>query len=200
MTRTFAGHGRARSGALIVTVVGALLVPLATAWADSGGPPEGSGRSMSSATLARCDVFECSTVTFDAKELGTTRSVCVEVDTTSPDGQTIYAQQYGCNFDTVGAWLVSGGYITGVAATPVTLNSSLGGTWDIVVSANTAIAGEATATIEKLDGSDATCTITWTVKERRIPVAGSVTVNGVVYTTGSDSVSTIRNVKEKSSC
>jgi len=192
----------ARSRRVIVTLgmAAALVLPIAAASADSGGPPEGSGRSMSSVTMARCDVFECSTVTFDAKEVGTTRSVCVEVDTTSADGQTIYAQQYGCNFDTVGTWRAQAGYITGVSDTPVTLDSSLGGTWDIVVSANTAIAGQATATSEKLDGSDATCTITWTIKERRIPVAGSVTVNGIAYTTGPDSVSTIRNVREKSSC
>jgi len=191
---------RRRRAFVALGMVAGLLLPIAAASADTGGPPDPSGRSMNSYTPTRCDATQCTVLQFDVAEQGTTRSLCLELDTTSLDGQTIYTQSFGCNFDTVGSWRVIGGYITGVTDTTVTLFDTNGGSRDVVVSAKTALAGEATATIEKIDGSDQNCTITWTVKERRIPVAGTVTVDGVVFATGSDSVSVIRNVKEKSSC
>jgi hypothetical protein len=179
----------------------ALLLPLAAASADTGGPPQSSGRSFATTTQPLCDATSCTTVEFTAQEFDDSGpAVCVDTITTTLDGTTVLEQEDGCNFDSHGAWRVIGGYITGVEDTTVHLDSTLGTSRDAVVSAKTALAGEATATIEKLDGSDQNCTITWTVKVRTIPVAGTVTIDGVVYTTSSDTESLIRNVKEKSSC
>jgi hypothetical protein len=204
MVRVMADHTLARPRvsrvAVVAAVLAAMVIPLAAVSADIGGPPAPSSRSMVTFTQAVCDATSCTSVDFDAVEVGTLRSVCVATLVTTLDSGTILEQELGCAEDNVGAWQTSGGFITGVQDTTVTLDSSLGGSRAVTVSAATSLAGAVTPTIEVVDGSDATCTVTWTIRERRAPLTGTVTLDGVAFATGTDSVSVIRQVKEKSHC
>lgn len=201
MSRATLGHGSTRRHvALVVGMALAMVAPVATVSADEGGPPEGSGRSLSSFTEVVCDADSCTSVTFDAKEVAGARSLCVSLVTSSPDGATIYEQEDGCASDNIGAWRTSAGFITGVVDTTVTVSSTLGGIRDVSVSGTGKLDGATTATIEMLEDTSGTCAIQWTIRERRVAVAGTVTVDGVAYAMGSDSLSTIRQVKEKTRC
>ena len=70
----------------------------------------------------------------------------------------------------------------------------------MTISVSTALAGAIVPSTEVIDGSDATCAITWTVKERTVSVAGTVTFDGVAYATGIDATSAIRSLNEKIRC
>ena len=201
MSRVVPGPARAqRRMAVLASVVAALLLPVAIASGDTGGPPEGSGRWMDSFTQSVCDADSCTSLEFSAKELDAFRTVCVAALTTSLDGQTILDNELGCLDDGALAWRTFAGFITGVPDTSVTLFSESGSSRTVTVSATTSLAGQIvpTTTVEELvDGS---CTTTWTIKERRVAVSGTVLLDGVAYATGTDSVSVIRAVKEKTRC
>lgn len=167
--------------------------------ADLGGPPEGSGRTLTTNTGYVCGASSCTSVSLTAHEIGAVREICIDTSVTDLNGQLLNEAESGCSTD-VGAWQTSAGFITGLGGTTVPMSNELGETRNVSISISTALAGAIVPSTEVIDGSDATCAIRWTVKERTVPVAGTVTFDGMAYATATEAISVIRSLKEKVRC
>jgi hypothetical protein len=189
-----------RRALAVAAAIVALVVPFASAFADVGGPPEPSGRSFSMFTVFVCGASSCTSVELDIHDPEGSGSldVCLSTLTLALDMQTIVGQELGCAEGAIGPLLQSGGFITGVQPTSVTLSSDAGSR-TVTVSASSALSGAIKVTSETVQDATGPCTITWTIKERSVGLAGTVVVDGVSYA-ANDALSTIRQVKEKTRC
>lgn len=179
---------------LVAGLLAALVVPLATASADIGGPPEGSGRTLYLQTESVCGATDCTSIALTTHEAdGVVQGICVDTTKTSLDGQTWLGGESVCVED-VGAWLTFAGFVTGVQDTSVPLN---GGT--STISGSSSLVGMIIPSTEVIEDSFDGCTFTWTVKERNVAVSGAVILDGVSYPT-TDGLSTVRSLKTKTRC
>lgn len=167
-----------RRAALLMAIAGSLAIPFAGASADSGFPPDGSGRNVFIASDGP---------SITAHEEGGTLYFCVET-----------SNELGCA-DATGAFSTTAGFVTGLASSIVNVNDA-SGTRDVAVSFSLTFASVIVPSTEVIDGSDETCQITWTVKERTVAVTGTVTYDGTSYPVGPESTSKIRTLKEKVRC
>jgi hypothetical protein len=179
MSQLSAARRPFRRAALLMALAGSLAIPVAGVSADSGGPPDGSGRNVFLAS-------DGTSVTFH--EDGGPFSLCVET-----------ATELGCA-EGSGGLTTTAGFVTGLNGVTVTVNDASGATRDVTVSFSLTFAGAIVPSTEVIDGSDETCQITWTVKERTVPVKGTVSYDGVAYPVGADATSKIRSLKEQVRC
>jgi hypothetical protein len=177
MTRNARTPRPARSAALLIALAGALVLPLATVSADIGSPPDGSGRNV---------FLTSDAPSVTAHEEGGTVSICVET-----------ASELGCGETTT--FSTTAGFITGLTST-ITVSEPSGAMRDVAVAFSLTFASAIVPSSEVIDGSDETCSVTWTVKERTVAVAGTLTYDGVPYPVGAESTSKIRTLKEKVRC
>ena len=179
MSRVSTDRRPFRRAALLLAIGGALAIPFAGASADSGFPPDGSGRNL---------LLTGPNLGITAHEEGGTLYLCVES-----------GSELGCA-EASGGILTTAGFVTGLTGMTVNVNDPSGATRDVTVSFSLTFAGAIVPSTEVIDGSDENCSITWTVKERTVAVSGTVSYDGSSYPVGDGSKTVIRSLKEKVRC
>jgi hypothetical protein len=187
-------------GALAV----ALVIPFSSAFADSVAPPTGS--YVDSFPEQTCNGNLCTTPELHFGTIsGTGTFAClILVHTDLELGGAVYETESGCGDPSTvyGALVMKSGFVAGIAATTITLGSSLGGQRAVTFSANYLITGDlGRATVSQVfnDTPNPGCTTSYTSKEHSVSlITGALTIGGDPF--DASGVSTNRQARFKVRC